>query len=138
MNKNTRIYLDGLAISDSWQCFVEVYISHFITPAIWIKQFQKISLWYLVSSQPRKSSSTCIPPDINNICYCQVNFSKTSHPLFCDDRNRTCFDIFCFNPYFKHGMLKTVQAVDGSKCDILSSESYGTVLQVFWIITFVD
>jgi hypothetical protein len=47
-------------------------------------------------------------------------------------------DIFYFNPHFKHGMLKTVQPVDGSKCDILSSESHRTVLQVFWIINFVD
>jgi hypothetical protein len=47
-------------------------------------------------------------------------------------------DICSFNSYFKHGMLKTVQAVDGSKCDILSSESYGSARQVFWIITFVE
>jgi len=32
-------------------------------------------------------------------------------------------------------MLKTVQAVDGSKCDVLSSESYGTVLQVLRCVT---
>jgi len=33
------------------------------------------------------------PPDINNNCYCQFNFSKFSHPVFCDDRNRSHFDI---------------------------------------------
>ena len=118
-------------------------ISHFITPAVWIKQFQKSSLWYLASShvyvgtKEKELYSTCIPPGINKNCYCQINFSKFSHPLFCDDRNRSRFNIFYFNPYFKHGMFKTVQAVVGSECDILSSESYGTVLQALWIVIFV-